>query len=138
MYGFDVRFTFRNRLQSHVAVLLGQACGTLGAQQLKGGNHACTGVGSVAGHISGTGGNGVGSAAHLSGILGSLGVGGSNDVVGSVDLGLVQDRDGSIGLQSADGAAVDGDLQVCVGQSGVDRATALPDSRATLAVVASA
>ena len=58
MYGFDVRFTFRNRLQSHVAVLLGQAGGTLGAQQLKGGNHACTGVGRVAGHISGTGGNG--------------------------------------------------------------------------------
>ena len=44
------------RLQSHVAVLLGQAGSTLGAQQLKGGNHACTGVGSVAGHISGTGG----------------------------------------------------------------------------------
>ena len=119
-------------------MLLGQACGTLGAQQLKGGNHACTGVGSVAGHISGTGGNGVGSAAHLSGVLGSLGVGGGNDVVGSVDLGLVQDGDGSVGLQSADGAAVDGDLQVSVGQSGVDRPTALPDSRATLAVVASA
>ena len=89
-------------------------------------------VNGVAGHISGTGGNGVGSAAHLSGVLGSLGVGGGNDVVGSVDLGLVQDRDGSVGLQSADGAAVDGDLQIGVGQSGVDRAHSLAGQQSHL------
>ena len=41
-------------LQSKAAAAhraLGAAGGTLGAQQLKGGNHACTGVGSVADHI---------------------------------------------------------------------------------------
>ena len=113
-------------------MLLGQAGSTLGAQQLKCSHNACACVGSVAGHIGSAAGHSVGGTAHLGGVGSSLGVGRSDDVVGSVDLALVQNRDGSVGLQSADHAAVDGDLQVGIGQSGVDRAHSLASQQSDL------
>ena len=98
-------------------MLLGQAGGTLGAQQLKGSHDAGAGIGSLAGHIGSATGNGIGSAAHLSGIGSGLGVGSGNDVIGSIDLVLIQHRDSGVGLQGADGAAVDRDLEIGIGRA---------------------
>ena len=112
-------------LQSHVAVLLGQTGSTLGAQQLEGGHDACAGVGSLAGHVGRTGGHSSVRATHFGDVGSSLGLGSGDDVVGSVDLVLVQHGDGSGRLESADGAALDSDLQVSSGQCGVDGADSL-------------
>ena len=93
-------------------MLLGQAGSTLGAQQFQCGNNACTHIGCIAGQVSSAAGNCICCAAHLGGVSSSLCVGGCNDVVGSIDLFLVQDADRCAGFQCADGAdeqaAVDG------------------------------
>src|SRR5699024_9178895 len=56
--------------------------------------------------------------------------GGRDDVVGGVDLLLVQDRDGGGGLQRGHHAAADGDLPVGGGQGGVDGAHGLAGQQA--------
>ena len=118
MYGFDVRFTFRNRLQSHVAVLLGQAGSTLGAQQFQCGNNACTHIGCIAGQVSSAAGNCICCAAHLGGVLAAyttlpvIGVPMATSVMGGMDslLSIVQMPKGipvaTVAIDGADNAAI--------------------------------
>ena len=106
-------------------MLLGQAGSALGAQQLQCSHNASTHISGITAHIGSTGGHCAGSAAHLSGVGSSLSLGGGNDVVGSIDLILIQHADSGAGLQCADGAAGHSNAQVGSSQSGVHRAHSL-------------
>ena len=81
-------------------MLLGQTGSTLGAQQFKGSHDACACIGGIADHVGGARCNCAGSAAHLSGISSSLGVGRRDDVVRSVDLFLVQGAAGAVSVKA--------------------------------------
>ena len=68
----------------------------------------------------------------------SLCVGGCNDVVGSIDLFLVQDADRCAGFQCADGAASHGNAQIGSSQSGKQGRRPCQPAQPPFAVVASA